>query len=164
MFSSPSSEITIPVLGLYYKVAIFEPELREYDSFTRLVLQSCDFRAELQEYDSFTTTKLRCSSPSSGSTIPLLLQSCDVRARAPGVRFLYYYKVAMFEPELREYDSFIGLYYKVAIFEPELREYDSFTGVVLTQKLQSEQFLLQIKGDPLSNTSRIQNSKLSTWI
>ena len=33
------------VLDLYYKVAIFELELRKCTSRTRLVLQSCDFRA-----------------------------------------------------------------------------------------------------------------------
>ena len=36
-------------LDLYYKVAIFELELRKFTSQTRLVLQSCDFRAGAAE-------------------------------------------------------------------------------------------------------------------
>ena len=44
--SSRSSWSTFPLLQLCYKVATFEPELREYVPFPRLVLQSCDFRAE----------------------------------------------------------------------------------------------------------------------
>ena len=70
------------------------------------------------DYPGQPNGKLQCSSPSSGSTIPLL-----------------------------------GLNYKVAILEPER---------VLTSKLQSEQLLPQIKGDPLFNTSPILDSKLST--
>ena len=37
------------VLDLYYKVAVFELELRKCISRTRLVLQSCDFRAGATE-------------------------------------------------------------------------------------------------------------------
>ena len=87
---------------------------RGHVSFTTAVLQSCDFRARAPGARFLyygCTTKLRLSSQSSGSTFPLLrlyykvatfkpelrehvsyttvvLQSCDFRARAPGVRFL----------------------------------------------------------------------------
>ena len=37
------------VLDLYYKVAIFELEMRKCTSRTRLVLQSCDFRVGAAE-------------------------------------------------------------------------------------------------------------------
>ena len=37
------------MLGLYYKVALFKPELRKCSSRTRLVTQSCDFRAGAAE-------------------------------------------------------------------------------------------------------------------
>ena len=114
--SSQSSGSTFPLLRLYYKVAPFEPELREHVSFTTAVLQSWDFRgrapgARFLYYG--CTTKLGLSSQSSGSTFPLLrlyyklatfepelrehvsyttavLQRCDFRARAPGARFPYY--------------------------------------------------------------------------
>ena len=218
--SSRSSGSTFSLLRLYYKVETFEPELREYVFFTTAVLHSCEFRAGapgLRFLYYGCTTKLRLSSRSSGSTFSLLrlyykvatfepelreyvffttavLQSCDVRAGAPGVRFLYYgcttklrrssrssgstfsllrlyYKVASFEPELQDYVfsttavlqscvfragapgvrflyygcttklrrssrssgstfSLLRLYYKVATFEPELREYVFFTTVV----------------------------------
>ena len=92
--SSQSSGSTFPLLRLYYKVATFEPELREHVSFTTAVLQSCDFRARAPGVCFLyygCTTKLRLSSQSSGSTFPLLR---------------LYYKVATFEPELREHVSF----------------------------------------------------------
>ena len=79
---------TFSVLRLYYKVATFEPELREYVSFATAVLQSCDFRARAPGVRFLCygcTTKLRLSSQSSGSTFPLL------RRLAPGVRFLHYW-------------------------------------------------------------------------
>ena len=44
-FSSWRCGSVLRVLDLYYKVAIFELELRKCTSRTRLVLQSCDFRA-----------------------------------------------------------------------------------------------------------------------
>ena len=48
-FSIWSCESVLRVLDLYYKVAIFELELRKCPSRTRLVLQSCDFRAGAME-------------------------------------------------------------------------------------------------------------------
>ena len=48
-FSSWSCGSVLRVLDLYYKVAIFELELRKCTSLTRLVLQSCDFRAGAAE-------------------------------------------------------------------------------------------------------------------
>ena len=62
------------MLRLYYKVATFEPELREHVSFTTAVLQSCDFQARAPGARFLyygCTTKLRLSSQSSGSTFPL---------------------------------------------------------------------------------------------
>ena len=53
------------VLHLYYKVAIFELELRNCTSRTTLVPQSCDFRAGASNCTLRTT---------------LVLQSCDFRA------------------------------------------------------------------------------------
>ena len=136
----------ISLLRLYYKVATFEPELREYVFCTTAVLQSCEIRAR------FLTTDA--------------LQSCDFRAGAPGVRLRYYgcttklrlsstfsllrlrYKVATFEhvffttavlqscdfqagaPEGSKF-SLLRLRYKAATFEPELREYVSFSTAVL---------------------------------
>ena len=44
--SSRGCGCVLRVLDLYYKVAIFELELRKCTSRSRLVLQSCDFRAE----------------------------------------------------------------------------------------------------------------------
>ena len=44
-FSSWSCGSVFCVLDLYYKVVIFELEMRKCTSRTRLVLQSCDFRA-----------------------------------------------------------------------------------------------------------------------
>ena len=78
------------VLDLYYKVAIFELELRKCTSRTRLVLQSCDFRAEDAEvyFVYYTcTTKLRFSSWRCGSVLRVL----DL-----------YYEVAIFELEMRK--------------------------------------------------------------
>ena len=92
--SSQSSGSMFSLLRLYYKVATFEPELREHVSFTTAVLQSCDFRARAPGVCFLyygCTTKLRLSSQSLGSTFPLLR---------------LYYKVATFEPELREYVFF----------------------------------------------------------
>ena len=48
-FSSWSCGSVLLVLDLYYKVAIFELELRKCASRTRLVLQSCDFRSGAAE-------------------------------------------------------------------------------------------------------------------
>ena len=81
------------LLDWYYKVAIFELEMRKCTSRTRLVLQSCDFRAGAAEvyflYQT-CTTKLRLSSWSCGSVLRVL----D-----------WYYKVAIFELELRKCTS-----------------------------------------------------------
>ena len=175
---------------LYY--ATFEPELREYDSFTTLVLQSCDFRAGAPGVRFLyyaCTTKLRLSSRSSGSTIPLLrlyykvatfapelreydsfttlvLQSCDFRAGAPGVRFLYYACTTKLRLSRRSSGSTIPLlrlYYKVATFEPELREYDAFT---LSLSLSNTPSYAQTHShtpsktqNPLSHTTNIQTQK-----
>ena len=62
------------MLDLYYKVAIFELELRKCTSCTRLVLQSCDFRAGAAKCTSRTR---------------LVLQSCDFRAGAVEVYFAH---------------------------------------------------------------------------
>ena len=73
--SSRSSGSAFPLLRVYYKVATFEPELRECVSFTTRVLQSCDFRAGAPGVRFLyyaCTTKLRLSSRSSGSAFPLL--------------------------------------------------------------------------------------------
>ena len=87
--SSRSSGSTFSLLRLYYKVATFEPQLREYVFFTTVVPQSCEFQAGAPGVRFLyygCTTKLRLSSRSSGSTFSLLW---------------LYYKVATFEPELR---------------------------------------------------------------
>ena len=80
--SGQSSGSTFPLLRLYYKVATFEPELREHVSFTTAVLQSCDFRARAPGARFLyygCTTKLRLSSLSSGSTFPL--HGCTTKLR-----------------------------------------------------------------------------------
>ena len=100
--------VYVSLLRLHYIVATFEPELREYVFFTKVVrfstrssgsmfsllqLYAATFEPELREYVFFTTvvrwdfragalrvrflyygcaTKLRLSSRSSGSTVPLL--------------------------------------------------------------------------------------------
>ena len=48
-FSSWICGSVLRVLDLYYKVAIFELEMRKCTSRPRLVLQSCDFRAGAAE-------------------------------------------------------------------------------------------------------------------
>ena len=48
-FSSWSCGSVLRLLDWYYKVAIFELEMRKCTSLTRLVLQSCDFRAGAAE-------------------------------------------------------------------------------------------------------------------
>ena len=77
-FSSWRCGSVLRVLDLYYKVAIFELEMRKYmrkcTSRSRLVLQSCDFRAGAQKWTSHTR---------------LVLQSCDFRAGDAEVRFAY---------------------------------------------------------------------------
>ena len=75
-FSSRSSGSTFPLLQSYYKVAMFEPEHREYVSFTTVVLQSCAFRAGAPGIRFLYYT--------------VVLQTCNFRAGAQGVRFLYY--------------------------------------------------------------------------
>ena len=149
--SSQSSGSTFPSLRLCYKVVTFEPELREYVFFTTAVLQSCHFRARtsgvrLLHYG--CATKLRLSSQSSGRKFPLR-RLC--------------YKVATFEPELREYplqrlctklqlssqnsgSTFpsLRLYYTVATFEPELREHVSFTTAVLQSTFPSRRLCYKV--------------------
>ena len=65
----------------------------------------------------------------------LVLQSCDFRAGAAEVLLDLYYKVAIFELELRNCTSrtrlLLDLYYKVAIFEREMRKCTSRTRLVL---------------------------------
>ena len=73
-FSSWSCESVRRVLDLYYKVGIFELEMRKCTSRTRLVLHSCDFRAEQRKCTSRTR---------------LVLQSCDFRAGDAEVYFAY---------------------------------------------------------------------------
>ena len=118
----------------------FEPELREYVSFTTSYY-GCNTKLRL-ETERFLyygcTTKLRLSSRSSGSTFPLLhltavlqscdltrsvffttavLQNCDFRAGAPGVRFLYYgctTKVRLSSKSSGSTFPLLRLYYKVA--------------------------------------------------
>ena len=83
----------LPVLDLYYKVAIFELEMRKCTSRTRFVLQSCDFRAGAAEvfFAYWTcTTKLRFSSWSYGSVLRVL-DLC--------------YKVAIFELDLPKFEN-----------------------------------------------------------
>ena len=90
--SSRSSGSPFPLLRLCYKVATFEPELRESVSLTTAVLESCDFRAGAPGVRFLyygCTTKLRLSTRNPGNTFSLL-QNCDLRAGALGVRFLYY--------------------------------------------------------------------------
>ena len=122
-FSSWKCGSVLRVLDLYYKVAIFELELRKCTSRTCLVLQSCDFRAA-EVYFAYLscTTKLRVSSWKCGSVLRVL----DL-----------YYKVATFELELRKcisrfsswsYGSVfrvLDFYYKVAIFEPDLPKFEN---------------------------------------
>ena len=48
-FSSWCCGSVLRVLDLYYKVAIFELEMRKCTSRNTLVLQSCDFRAGAAE-------------------------------------------------------------------------------------------------------------------
>ena len=60
--------------------------------------------------------------------------SCDFRAGAPGVRFLYYGRTTKLRFSSQSSGStFPSLrsYYEVAIFEPKLREYASCTTVTL---------------------------------
>ena len=115
------------VLHLYYKAAIFELELRKYNSLTTPVLQSCDFQSGAAEvYFTYYTcsTKLRFSSWSCGTVLRVL-----------------HYKAAIFELELRKCTSrttpvLCGtvlrvLHYKAAIFELELRKCTSRTTPVL---------------------------------
>ena len=154
--SSQSSGSTFPLLRLYYKVATFEPELRQHVSFTTAVLQSCDFRAGApgaRFLYSGWTTKLRLLSRSPAARFLYYCWS-DCRAGAPAARFLYSgcttklrrssrssgstfpllrldYKVATFEPEPGSTFPLLRLYYKVATFEPELRQHVSFTTAVL---------------------------------
>ena len=83
------------MLDLYYKVAIFELELRRCTSRTRLVLQSCDFRA-----GAAAGGVLRALS--------VLDLYCDFRAGAAAgvLRVLdLCYEVAIFELELRKCTS-----------------------------------------------------------
>ena len=96
-FSSWRCGSVLRLLDLYYKVAIFELELRKCTSRTTLVLQSCDFRSGAAEvYFSYytCTTKLRFSSWRCGSVLRLL----DL-----------YYKVAIFELEMRKCTSLARL-------------------------------------------------------
>ena len=158
--SSQNSGSTFPLLRLYYKVATFEPELREHVSFTTVALQSCDFRARTPGVRFLyygCATKLRLSSQNSGNTFPLLrlryraatfepelreyvsfttvvLQSCDFRARTPGARFLYYgcaTKLRLSSQNSGSTFPLLRLYYKAATFEPELREHVSLPTAVL---------------------------------
>ena len=45
IFELEMRKCTLFIIDLYYKVAIFELEMRKFTSRTRLVLQSFDFRA-----------------------------------------------------------------------------------------------------------------------
>ena len=83
-FSSWSCGSVLRLLDLYYKVAIFELELRKRTSRTTLFLQSCELRAGAAEvyfaYNTFSA-KLRDSSWSCGSVLRLLhsvLQGCGI--------------------------------------------------------------------------------------
>ena len=74
------------VLDLYYKVAIFELELRKSASRTRLVLQSCDFRAGAAEvYCKVAIFELELRK----CTSRLTLQNYDFRAGAAEVYLAY---------------------------------------------------------------------------
>ena len=87
-FSSWSFGTALRVPDWHCKVAIFELELWNCTSRTRLALQSCDFRAgALEMYFAYQTgsTKLRFSSSSFGNAL-----------RVPD----WHYKVAIFELEL----------------------------------------------------------------
>ena len=87
-FSSWSCASVLRVLDLYYKVAMFEPEILDlhYTVATfELEMRKCTSRTRL-----VLITKLRCSSWSCGSVLRVL----DL-----------YYKVAIFELELRKCTS-----------------------------------------------------------
>ena len=89
-FASWSCGSVLCVLHSYYKVAIFELELRKCTLRTTLLLQSCDFRAGAAEvYFAYYSraTKLRFASWSCGSVLCVLHS---------------YYKVEICELELRK--------------------------------------------------------------
>ena len=74
------------VLGLHYKVAILELELRKCTLRTRLVLQS--FELEMRKCTSRTRLVLHPCDFRAGTR--LVLQSCDFRAGAAEVYFAYW--------------------------------------------------------------------------
>ena len=107
------------VLHLYFKVAIFQLELRKCTSRTTRVLQSCDFPAGAAEvyFAYYTcTTKLRFCNWGCGSVLRVLR---------------LYYKVAISAGAAEMYFTILRLYLKVAIFELDVRKCTSRATLVL---------------------------------
>ena len=109
------------LLGLlsYLKVAIFEPQLRNWTSRTTFVVKSCDFRAPATKVDFayyFRTEKSRFSSPSCESGLCVLLS---------------YLKVAIFKPRLRKWTLRTTFVLKSCDFQAQLRKLTSRTTFVL---------------------------------
>ena len=145
--SSWSCGSVLRVLRLYYKVTIFQLELRQCTSRTTLVLQSCDFPAgvaevyfayctykvaifqlELRQCTSRTTLVLKSCDFELGlrkciSFFTVVLQSCDFRTGAAEVYFAFYTcttKLRCSGWSCGNVLCVLHVYYKVAILQREL--------------------------------------------
>ena len=113
------------VMDLYYKIAIFELELRKYISYTRFLLQNCEFRAGgMEVYDLyykvviFESELRKCI-----SRVRFILKCYDFRVGLTKVSFVY--ETCILKLRFSSCGSvfyILNLYYKVALFELELRK------------------------------------------